>query len=207
VARRADALADAAEELRAHGVEVLARPADVGSEPDLVAAFAAHADRFGRLDVLVNNAGLAVAGTLADTRSETIDAQFAVNVRALVLAYREAAPLLTKSAAESGRALVVNLSSTVGRDGRPPLAVYSATKAAVIAFTQAMQKELGPAGVRSTAVCPAFVDTPFTDYFKGRFPASTMLRTDDVAALTRPLLHLSPAAVVPEIVIEMASLP
>lgn len=155
--------------------------------------------------VLVNNAGVAVAGPVTDASADTIDAPLGLNVRALVLAYREAAPLLTKAAAENGRAIVLNLASVVGRDGRPPLSVYSATRAAFIAFTQAMQKELGPAGVRSTAICPAFVDTPFTDFFKGRIPAQTMLRPDDVALLARPLLHLSAAAVVPELVIEMAS--
>jgi NAD(P)-dependent dehydrogenase (short-subunit alcohol dehydrogenase family) len=132
-----------------------------------------------------------------------VDAQLETNVRAVVLAYREAAPLLTKTAADHGRALVLNLSSVVARGGRPPLSVYSATKAAVLTFTQAMQEELGPYGVRSCAICPSLVDTPFTDYFKDRISAHTMIRPEDVAALARPLLHLSAACVVPEFVIEI----
>jgi NAD(P)-dependent dehydrogenase (short-subunit alcohol dehydrogenase family) len=205
LARRPDRLAAAADGLRSRGVEVHEQAADVGDEAALVAAFAAHAHRFGRLDVLVNNAGVALPSALADISLTSVEAQLGLNIRAVVLAYREAAPLLVKAAAERDRAVVLNVASVVGRDGRPPLSVYSATKAAVIAFTQAMQKELGPAGVRSCAICPSFVDTPFTDLFKDRIPAHTMIRPQDVAALARPLLHLSAACVVPELIIEMAN--
>ena len=206
VARQPDRLAAAAERLRRRDGGVLDLSADVSDEGQLGAALAAHADRFGRLDVLINNAGLAAPSPLHDLSSDSVDAQLALNVRSLVIAYREAAPMLAKVASERGRALVVNTSSVSGHDGKALLSVYSASKAAVIAFTQAMQKELGPIGIRSCAVCPSFVDTPFTDFFKDRIPAESMIRPEDVANLVRPLLHLSNACIVPEITVEMAGL-
>jgi NAD(P)-dependent dehydrogenase (short-subunit alcohol dehydrogenase family) len=108
--------------------------------------------------------------------------------------------MLVAAGREHRSALVVNTASMAGKSGQPWLSVYSATKAGVIAFTQAMSKELVGEGVRSTALCPGFVDTPMTDYLKDRLSAEDMIRTSDIAAAVRFLLELSPACLVPEIV-------
>jgi NAD(P)-dependent dehydrogenase (short-subunit alcohol dehydrogenase family) len=207
VARRPQPLQGAAEELTMRGTGVHAYPADVGDEAQIVAAFAAHRERYGRLDVLVNSAGATALAALADLTPASIDAQLSVNVKGLVLAYREAAPLLTAAGAEHGNALAVNIASVAGRDGLAWLSVYAATKAAVIGFTKSMHKELRSQGIKSCAVCPSLVDTPFTDGLKSTIPAESMLRPEDVAAVIRPLLHLSPQAVVPELVLEMTAPP
>jgi NAD(P)-dependent dehydrogenase (short-subunit alcohol dehydrogenase family) len=125
-----------------------------------------------------------------------------VNLRSIVLFYRECADMLRAAGAEHRGALVVNLSSISGKSGQPWLSVYSATKAAVIGFTQAMNKELTPEGIKSVALAPGFVDTPMTDFVKESVPAEDMIRTADLAAAVRFLLTLSPACVVPEIVFE-----
>jgi short-subunit dehydrogenase len=182
------------------GVDVQAIPTDVG-DPDAVRRVVdAHRHRFGRLDVLVNNAGLGVAGELAAIKDKHLELQLAVNLRAPILFYREAEPMLRAAGAAHGEALVVNTSSITGKIGEPGLGVYSATKHGLVGFTQAMQQELGPAGVKSTVLCPAFVDTALSDYVKGEVPPDTMIRSEDVAESVRGLLHLSSAAVVPEIV-------
>ena len=85
-----------------------------------------------------------------------------------MLFYRECAELLRAAGAEHGNALVVNLSSISGKSGQPWLSVYSATKAGLIGFTQAMNKELNGDGMKSVALAPGFVDTPMTDFIKER---------------------------------------
>ncbi|MGZ6672285.1 MAG: SDR family oxidoreductase [Solirubrobacteraceae bacterium] len=94
---------------------------------------------------------------------------------------------------------MVNTSSISGKAGEPWLSVYNATKAAVVAFTQAMHKELGGDGIKSTALCPAFVDTPMTDFIKEQVKAEDMIQVSDIAETVRVLLKMSPGCVVPEI--------
>jgi NAD(P)-dependent dehydrogenase (short-subunit alcohol dehydrogenase family) len=131
-----------------------------------------------------------------------VDMQLDVNLRALVLFYRECTPMLREAGAEHRGALVVNLSSISGKSGQPWLSVYSATKAAVIGFTQAMNKELNADGVKSVALAPGFVDTPMTDFVKESVPPEEMIQTADVTAAVRFVLHTSPACVIPEIVFQ-----
>ena len=97
---------------------------------------------------------------------------------------------------------MLNLSSLSGKSGQPWLSVYSATKAALIGFTQAMNRELNADGVKSVALAPGFVDTPMTDFVKESIPVEQMLQTSDVAEMVRLLLRTSPACVVPEIVFQ-----
>jgi short-subunit dehydrogenase len=128
--------------------------------------------------------------------------QLDVNLRAIVLFYRECAELLRAAGAEHRSALVVNMASLAGKSPQPWLSVYGATKAAVIAYTRAMNKELSGDGVKSVAFCPGFVDTDMADFIKDTVPAEDMLRPDDIAQALRFLLRVSPACVVPEIVFE-----
>jgi short-subunit dehydrogenase len=97
---------------------------------------------------------------------------------------------------------VVNLASMAGKAPQPFLSVYAATKAAVIAYTQAMNKELNNDGIKSVAFCPGFVDTAMADFIKEAIPAEEMLRTSDIAEALRFLLRLSPNCVIPEIVFQ-----
>jgi NAD(P)-dependent dehydrogenase (short-subunit alcohol dehydrogenase family) len=91
------------------------------------------------------------------------------------------------------------MSSISGKSGQPWLSVYSATKAAVVGFTQAMHKELGSQGIKSTALWPAFVDTPMTDFVKEHVKPEEMIQVSDIAETVRVLLKMSPGCVVPEI--------
>jgi len=202
-ARRPDKLAETAEGLRQEGYEVL-DVAGVLSEEDAVKqVVAAHRDRYGRLDVLVNNAGVGIGAPVAEIQTKRLDMQLDVNIRAIVLFYRECADLLRAAGAEHKSAQVVNTSSISGKSGQAWLSVYSATKAAVIGFTQAMNKELSAEGIKSCALCPAFVDTPMTDFAKaGGVPAEEMMRPEDIAEAVRLLLKVSPACIIPEIVFE-----
>jgi NAD(P)-dependent dehydrogenase (short-subunit alcohol dehydrogenase family) len=158
-----------------------------------------HREHFGRLDVLVNSAGVGFGATVDEIDARKVDLQLGVNLRSLVLFYRECAELLRAAGAEHRRALVINLSSISGKSGQPWLSVYSATKAAVVGFTQAMHKELGAQGIKNTALCPAFVDTPMTDFVKEHVKPEEMIQVSDIAETVRVLLKMSPGCVVPEI--------
>jgi NAD(P)-dependent dehydrogenase (short-subunit alcohol dehydrogenase family) len=200
-ARRPDKLEQAAEGLRSEGIEVQAVPAQMTDEEHIVAAFSAHRERYGRLDVLVNNAGVGVGEPMEGITAKKLDLQLDVNLRALVLSTREGLPMLREAGAEHSKALIVNTSSISGKTGQPWLSVYSATKAAVIGFSQATQKECEKQGIQVTALCPAFVDTPMTDFVKEQVAAEAMIRPEDIAEAVRYLLRTSPACLVPEIVL------
>jgi NAD(P)-dependent dehydrogenase (short-subunit alcohol dehydrogenase family) len=201
-ARRPDKLADAVTELSASGGEVASVAGNMASEETVTQVVTEHRERFGRLDVLVNNAGVGVGALVADIETKRLDMQLAVNLRSVILFYREAAGLLRAAAAEHHNALVVNTASISGKSGEPWLSVYSATKAAVVGFTESMNKELGSDGIKSCALCPAFVDTPMTDFVKQTVPAENMIRDTDVSEAVRMLLRLSPGCVIPEIIFQ-----
>jgi NAD(P)-dependent dehydrogenase (short-subunit alcohol dehydrogenase family) len=200
--RRPENNAEAAERLRAAGYEVEQVAANMADEADIQRVVAAHRDRWGRLDVLVNSAGVGVGAAVDDVVAKRIDLQVDVNLRSIILFYRECAGLLRAAGAEHRNALVVNMSSLSGKAGQAWLSVYSATKAAVIGWTQAMNKELLGDGIKSVALCPGFVDTAMTEFIREHVPQEDMIRVEDVSEAVRFLLKTSPNCVVPEIVFQ-----
>jgi NAD(P)-dependent dehydrogenase (short-subunit alcohol dehydrogenase family) len=198
-ARRPEKLEEAAQGLRDKGYDVEAVAGALGEEDGVKAVVAAHRERFGRLDVLVNNAGVGIGAAVGDIDTKKLDLQLDLNLRSIILFYRETVELLRAAAAEHRRALVVNTASIAGKSGQPWLSVYSATKGAVVNFTQAMHKELGADGIKSTALCPGFVDTAMTDFVKGQVAAEEMITPQDIAESVRLLLKVSPACIIPEI--------
>jgi NAD(P)-dependent dehydrogenase (short-subunit alcohol dehydrogenase family) len=148
--------------------------------------------------VLVNNAGVGVGAAVADIDTKRLDMQLDINLRSIVIFYRECVALLKEAGAEHKNALVVNTSSISGKQGQAWLSVYSASKHGVVGWTEAMNKELAGDGIKSTALCPAFVDTPMTDFAKGQVAAEDMIRPEDIAEAVRYLLKVSPACIVPE---------
>jgi NAD(P)-dependent dehydrogenase (short-subunit alcohol dehydrogenase family) len=201
-ARRPDKLSGAVEELKSAGMEVEEVAGNMADEDDIKRVVAAHKERFGRLDVLVNNAGVGVGATADAHETKRVDLQLAVNLRAIILFYRECVELLRAAASEHRNAVVVNLSSISGKSGQPWLSVYSATKAAVIGYTQAMNKELNGDGVKSVALCPGFVETPMTEFVREQVRAEDMIRVEDIAEGVRFVLKTSPNCVIPEIVFQ-----
>jgi NAD(P)-dependent dehydrogenase (short-subunit alcohol dehydrogenase family) len=201
-ARRPEKLAGAVAELRDRGYEVEEVAANLVEEEEIRRVVAAHRQRFGRLDVLVNSAGVGFGAPLAEIATKRADMQLDLNLRAIILFYRECADLLRAAGAEHQNALVVNLSSISAKGGAAWLSVYAATKAALVAWTESMNKEIGGDGIKSVALAPAFVDTPMTDFIKGQVKAEEMIRPSDIAESVRFLLRTSPACVVPEIVFQ-----
>jgi NAD(P)-dependent dehydrogenase (short-subunit alcohol dehydrogenase family) len=204
-----------AEELEAQGARVavldlepdggphaLALRADVSDDASVRAAVDRVVADLGRLDVLVNNAGIGIGAAIGETETKRMDIQLDVNLRSIVLFYRECVDLLRAAGAEHRNAHVFNTASIAGKTGQAWLSIYSATKHAVVGFTQSMNKELGTEGIKSCALCPGFVDTAMTDFVKEQVPPEEMIRPADIGEMVRALLRLSPACVVPEIVFQ-----
>lgn len=198
-ARRPEKLEAAARDLSEAGIEVNAVAANMAKEEDIQALASAHRERFGRLDVLVNNAGLGIGASIEEAQTKYLDMQFDVNLRGVYLMLRESIGMLKEAGAEHGKALVVNTASIAGKYGQPWLSAYSATKHAVVGLSQAAHGELSESGVQVTALCPGFVETPMTDWVKGQVPPEKMIRPEDIAEAVRFLLRTSPACFVPEI--------
>ncbi|HVC88639.1 MAG TPA: SDR family oxidoreductase [Gaiellaceae bacterium] len=188
--RTAAKIEAAAAELGAYAVT-----ADVGKEEDCIRVVAEHNERFGGLDVLVNSAGIGIAGTVESLSAKHIDLQLGINLRGLLLVSREAIPLLRES-----KGWLVNLASIAGTTATPGLTVYGATKAAVIALTRSQNAELDADGVRAIAICPGFVDTPMAQW--SGLAADEMIQPEDCAEIVRMCLRLSPNARIPQVVVE-----
>ena len=182
-------------EAAARELDALAVSANVADDGDCRRIVEEHHKRHGRLDVLVNSAGVGIAGDIADMPAKQIDLQLDVNLRGLMLVTAAALPLLREA-----RGLVVNLASIAGTMGTPFLPVYGAAKAAVIQFTDTLNRGEQEHGVRATAISPGFVDTPMTDW--NPVPKEEMIRPEDCAEIVRLLLRLSPYARIPHVVVE-----
>ena len=191
-ARKLERLEAAATELGATAVA-----ADVQREEDCARLVSEHVEAHGGLDVLVNSAGVGIAGRIGDMQTKHFDLQQSVNLRGAFLVTREALPALREA-----RGYVINLASIAGTLPTPGLAAYGAAKAALIALTRSLDREEADSGVRVTALCPGFVDTPMASWTG--LGADEMIRPEDCAELVRALLRLSPATRVPVIVIERA---
>ncbi len=180
----------AAAEIGAHAVT-----ADMSKEDDCIRVVAEHRERFGGLDVLVNSAGIGIAGTVESLQTKHLDLQLNINLRGLLLVSREAIPLLRET-----RGWIFNLASIAGTTPTPGLTVYGATKAAVIALTRSQNAELDGDGVRAIAICPGFVDTAMAEW--SGLAADEMIQPEDCAEIVRMCLRLSPRARIPQVIVE-----
>jgi NAD(P)-dependent dehydrogenase (short-subunit alcohol dehydrogenase family) len=199
--RDAGRLAAAADAARARGLELLPVPADVSREDDVRALVAAHCERHGRLDVLVNSAGGGGGGTGVDALpTELLDTNLAVNLRAPFLTTRECLPLLLTAGAEHGKALLVNVSSVAARLGPPTMSAYAAAKAGVLSLTASTRAQVRGRGVQVTALVPGFTATPMTAWTEGLgLPPGDLIQPSDLVLALRFLLATSASCEVPEI--------
>lgn len=198
--RREEKLLKAAETLAGDDYKVQAVAADVTSEEAVVELIEEHRRQWGRLDCLVNNAGIGVGQPVDQITGKHLDLQIDVNLKATVFATRQALPLLREAGKEHGKALIVNLASIAGVQSPPWLSVYGATKAAILGFSKSTQKEVGEEGIAVTAIAPGFVATDMTEFIQGQIPPEKMMRPDDIAEAVEFLLRVSPNCSIPELV-------
>jgi ketoreductase len=198
VGRRRGMLRDAQSELSASGVRCEVVAGDVSQDDVVDEVVGAHLAAYGRLDVLINNAGVAIGSNIDVISTRHIDVQIGVNLRATLLFYRACVPLLKEAAAQSGRSWVLNTSSIAAKRPERWVSIYSATKAALVAFTQAMNRELAVAGVHSCVICPSATDTVMLP--DGHDVPGGLIPPRDIARAVPFLLGLSPECMVSELV-------
>jgi NAD(P)-dependent dehydrogenase (short-subunit alcohol dehydrogenase family) len=197
--RRAEKLEPAAQSLRDEGLDVNAVPANMADEEDIKKVAESHRERFGRLDVLINNAGVGIGSAVADMPTKKLDMQLDVNLRGVYLMARECIPMLKEAGAEHGKALIANTASIAGKRGQGWLSAYSATKFGVVGLSQGLHKELSNDGIQVLALCPGFVATDMTDWIEEQVPKDQMIQPEDIAEAIRFVLRTSRYCVVPEI--------
>jgi NAD(P)-dependent dehydrogenase (short-subunit alcohol dehydrogenase family) len=190
--RRAEPLAAVAGQLG----DALVVTTDVADDDASARLVAAHEERYGRLDVLVNAAGYAVAGTMEATEPAQWDRLFAVNARAPYILMRLALPLLRAS-----RGLIVNVASLSGVEPADGLAVYGASKAALISLTHSLAVEAQSDGIRAVTINPGYVDTPMAAGLTS-LRGDEMIRPEDCAEVLRMLLRVGPRARISQVDID-----
>ncbi len=184
-ARRADRMEQVARQCRSAGAEALTVPTDVADPQQVEALVARTVEQFGRVDVMVNNAGFGLFARVHETSAQDLHALFETNFFGVFYGCKAVAPVMIRQ--HSGH--IFNVSSVVGKRGTPFHGGYSATKFAVCGLTDSMRVELRPYSVRVTCVCPGLTATEFFDHssrgraarssfqrFKGLMPAATVAR-------------------------------
>lgn len=159
------ALADAVAELRALGIDAIAVPCDVTRPAEVRALVASTVEHFGRLDVFVNNAGVALESVeMIHVSEQGLSTTLDVNLKGTFYGVQAAA---RQFLAQGGGGRIINIASQAGKVAWPLLSAYSASKAGIIALTQVAAKELGAQGITVNAVCPGTVSTPLSDSADG----------------------------------------
>ncbi len=155
IERQKDALEEVAAEIEAAGRRVLSVYADVSRKADVEAMVLKTIDTFGRIDAVVNNAGILIASDVEHLKEEHWDSVLDVNAKGTFLVVQAILPHMKKQ--KYGR--IVNIASIGGKHGAPEQAHYSASKAAVMGFTRVLAQEVGTFGITANCVCPGIILT------------------------------------------------
>jgi len=197
LARSTDALQTLQDELGSAFVPV---SCDVRKEDEVAAAFDTVDADAGRLDVLINNAGLGQFGPVDDLDTDAFDVQMDTNVRGVFLCTREAVPRMRAQNEETGfGGHIVNIASIAGLLGNPNISAYNASKFAVRGFSEAVMKEVRDDGIRVTCLYPGSVDTNFFDV-AGVDMTENPLRPEDVADTVQHILESPTNHLISEVV-------
>lgn len=177
--------------------------ADIDSLPDLVER---HREAHGDLSALIINAGVGTAGAMIDYPAHRLDKTMTVNFRAPFTLIQSALPLLRAAATrhDAQGAKIVVLASIAGVFAERGLAVYGASKAAVMSLVDALNAEESAHGVTATAIAPGYVDTDMSAWIHDRIAPHMMIAPDDIAILVWSLLSLSRRAMISRIVVARA---
>jgi len=200
-ARSQAKLDEAAEQVRRSGGRaetIVTELSDEGSIRNLVRV---TRERLGRLDILINNAGITHSAKFRETRTEDLDRCWAINARAPFILCREALPLLLEAPA----GFIVNISSVVGVKGYPLQSAYTASKHALRGMTMSLAEELRGTNIRVHVVCPGAVDTGMVGNVRPDIKAVDLIRPDEVAELVLYLVTRTGNAVVDELHIRRAA--
>lgn len=201
-ARSKERLEAVRDELRRFGGDVFICPGDL-ADPAFPPFFVQEAGKyFGRIDVVVNNAGIALSKPLEETTLEEWELQMAVNVRAPFLICREALPYLRRSPL----ATIINISSVVGTKGYVHQGAYTASKHALMGFTKVLARELHKEGIRVHVIAPGGVETDLIAVMRPDLLHEPLIAPSEIATIVWFLLSLRQGnAVIDEVNVRRAS--
>jgi NADP-dependent 3-hydroxy acid dehydrogenase YdfG len=190
------------EEIELLGRRCLAQPCDVTQREECEHAARQAVTSFGRLDILVNSAGIGYSGAIVDSDPEDVELMLRVNVLGVYLMTRAVLP----SMIQRGHGDIVNLGSVAGVKYSPNFAAYSATKFAVRAFSEALRNEVQSHNIRVTLVHPGMTDTAFYDSFADKgapipIDQGTLLKPEDIADAIRYAVSLPPGVALNELTV------
>jgi 3-oxoacyl-[acyl-carrier protein] reductase len=200
-ARSADSLSEAAALIRLAGGRAETVVTELAWEDSIRDLVRTTQEKFGRLDILINNAGVTHSAKLDETRTEDLDRCWSINMRAPFLLCREALPLLREAPA----GFIVNISSVVGVKGYPLQSAYTASKHALRGMTISLAEELRNTNIRVHVVCPGGVDTGMVDSVRPDIRKEDLIRPEEVAELVLYLVTRRGNAVVDELHIRRAT--
>jgi 3-oxoacyl-[acyl-carrier protein] reductase len=190
-------------EIESLGGRAASFPTDVSREAEVISLVRNAVERFGRLDILINNAGIGIFGPLVETTTEQWDRIMAINARGPFLLCREAIPYLKKQE----QAFIINIASVVGVKGYVGYvnqAAYSASKHAVMGMTKALAKEVQSDGIRVHAICPGGVDTQLLSQARPDLDRSVLMQPEELADIVLFLVTRQGNAVIDEIHVRRA---
>ena len=174
-ARTSERLGRVAGQISQLGGDCLALPTDISQPHQVEQLVQRTVDRFGRIDILLNNAGaLPAPGPLVDMEEAEWDKVFSVNTKGVYWTVRCVWPLMEKQ----GNGVIINTASVIAFKGVAGMAAYCGSKAAVVMLTRALALEGAPLGIRVNCVCPGFIDTPMNDWLGSLQPDREMWLND-----------------------------
>lgn len=188
-------------EIEAFGGRATSFVTDVSQESEVIRLVHSTVERLGRLDIVVNNAGIGIFGPLADTTTEQWDRIMAVNARGPFLLCREAIPYLQRQ----GGGFVINIASVVAVKGYANQAAYGASKHALLGMSKALAKEVQPDGIRIHVLCPGGVDTQLVGQARPDLDQSVLIQPEEIADLVLFLVTRRGNAVIDEIHVRRAT--
>jgi ketoreductase len=187
-ARTAEGVAATVKQLRAEGLDADGTTCDVRSPRDVRDVVQAAVDRYGTVDVLVNNAGRSGGGVTAEIGYELWHDVITTNLTSVFLVTREV--LTSGGMREKSWGRIVNIASTAGKQGVVLGAPYSASKHGVVGFTKALGNELAKSGITVNAVCPGYVETPMAQRVREGYAAAWDVPEEEILARFRAKIPL-----------------
>lgn len=200
-ARAVDKLKETAEQVTAAGGKAQIIPTELTDEQSIKNLVRATSERFGRLDILINNAGITHSAKLEETSTEDWDRCIRTNARAPFILCREALPLLRRSEA----AYIINIASVVGVKAYPLQSAYTASKHALRGMTMALAEELRGSNVRVHLLCPGGVDTDLVKKVRPDIKRQDLMQPEEIAELVLYLVTHKGNAVIDELHIRRAA--
>ena len=196
-ARNKELLEALKKEIKTFGGSATVIPADLSIESDVFNIFAEIKSKFGKLDVLVNNAGIGLFGRIVDFSMEDFDSVMRLNLRALFQCCREALKMMLPAR----KGYIINISSVVGIKGYPNHSAYTASKHGVMGLTKSLAAEVQEYGINVSVILPGGVDTDFIEAARPDLDKSILIPTSDISKIVLFMLGLSDKSVVDEIYI------